>query len=119
MRQKRTVKHGQPTLYGGSLSWTEETPNGTDYHTLSMRDPAFAEAIDKLKSVTYGYPHSIFVLRNETRRGVAGFWYAYRKIDGKTLKRYIGKAANITSDTLRKTANWFLTGKEEPFQLGN
>ena len=42
-----------------------------------------------------------FTARCELRREVP-FWYAYKKVDGKLKKRYLGKTSDLTKERLRR-----------------
>lgn len=44
-----------------------------------------------------------FTARRELRRGI-GYWYAYRRFEGKLLKVYLGKTEELTSEHLVKAS---------------
>lgn len=47
-----------------------------------------------------------FTARKETSKtGEADYWYAYRKVEGKLHKRYIGKSEDLTGWRLAKIAS--------------
>lgn len=45
-----------------------------------------------------------FTARKETSKAGKDYWYAYRRVEGKLRKRYIGKAKEITSKRLSEIA---------------
>ena len=45
-----------------------------------------------------------FTARKETSKTGKDYWYAYRKVEGRLHKRYIGKSEDITSKRLSEVA---------------
>src|SRR5262245_5963184 len=54
-------------------------------------------------------------LRKEARKGGAGYWYAYRRHGRRTLKRYLGRSAELTPERLEAAAA-ALASAHEPAQ---
>jgi LuxR family transcriptional regulator, maltose regulon positive regulatory protein len=50
-----------------------------------------------------------FTARRELRRGI-GYWYGYRRRDGKLTKIYLGKSEELTQENLKRTSS-FLAGQ--------
>jgi hypothetical protein len=60
--------------------------------------------------------HSL-TARKETRQRGTAYWYAYKRVDGKLQKKYLGEASKITLTMLESVARSFVEVPEpEPVQ---
>ena len=69
----------------GSSEWTAWLENATQFYVKNTQ-------------------HGNFSCRKETRQRGQGYWYAYRRANGRTQNTYIGKDSDLTPQRLNETA---------------
>mgnify|MGYP003402345023 FL=1 len=72
-----------------------ELPNGKTIQVDSRRWFDWVES-SECRSFRFSDGESPYTCRKERVKGVEGYWYGYRKVEGKLHKRYIGKSADLT-----------------------
>ena len=95
----RKVKALQNTIstINGIADIRHEDGLGAYYSSPRLGTKEFIAAAVQLKSFSVAVGnYSYFLIRNEKRRGEWGWWYAYRKVEGKVYKAYVGKTESIT-----------------------
>ncbi len=55
------------------------------------------------------------IRKERLQRGDA-YWYAYRSIQGRTKKRYLGRTADLTLSRLEEVSTHFTAGERKAFQ---
>jgi LuxR family maltose regulon positive regulatory protein len=73
-----------PTIISGTL-YTDD-PNTTG---ISLKEAAWSAWLEDAKTFYYSHPTGAFSARKQAHRH-GYFWYAYKRIAGKLVKRYIG-----------------------------
>lgn len=92
------------------------TPSGDVIHVRTQRPGAPAEATPRwlawlAENDRFAYDDRLggsFTARKEQRR-VGAFWYAFANINGKTIKRYLGKTEQLDSRRLAAVGREFQT----------
>src|SRR5579884_2144885 len=56
------------------------------------------------------------LLKEKRRRGNEGYWYAYRRYEGRMLKRYVGRSEQVSMERLEEIAT-LLTREAEAGSL--
>ena len=72
-----------------------ELPSGKTIQVDSRRWFDWIES-SECRSFRFSDGESPYTCRKERVKGVEGYWYGYRKVEGKLHKRYIGKSADLT-----------------------
>lgn len=72
-----------------------ELPSGKTIQVDSRRWFDWIES-SECRSFRFSDGESPYTCRKESVKGVEGYWYGYRKVEGKLHKRYIGKSADLT-----------------------
>jgi len=107
--RQRRVKRGQSvvTVGGHARLQHKDTLLGDYESTCYVDSSKFQSWAETAKSFSFDCNSLSYVTRNETRAGQSGYWYGYRKIDGKTSKIYIGRTADITFKRLVEVGGQF------------
>jgi hypothetical protein len=95
--RQRNPKSDMPVIRGGFL----RLPN---LATIPVDSEAFTTWVTSAAKFAVDSNIAAFVARNESRYGQSGYWYAYRKDEGKTVKRYIGRTDAINARRLFEIA---------------
>lgn len=68
--------------------------------TISIQTETWLQWLETATTFYYQGEHTGFTVRPEKRRRRV-FWYAFKKIDGKTRKKYIGNSQALTLEALQ------------------
>lgn len=71
---------------------------------MTNEDPAWFAWLDEVSSFAFYGQRGSFTARKETKQRGAVYWYAYRKLEGKLAKKYLGKTADLTFARLEDVA---------------
>jgi LuxR family maltose regulon positive regulatory protein len=63
--------------------------------------------LEETRSFAFEGQHGHFTARKETKKRGTEYWYAYRWLDGKTKKVYLGASSNLTGERLSEVARKF------------
>lgn len=96
------VKVSIPNVLGGLL----ELPNGEVIELESVQGLEWLARPD-FRSFRFEDGISPYTCRKEKVKGTDGYWYGYRRVDGKVTKRYIGKTTDLTQARLIEVSNSF------------
>ncbi len=95
-----------PILTQGGLSDAAGKP------PIALDTPAWLNWLSEHTAFAYqGMPIS-FTARREQRPG-GSYWYAYKRVHGRLLKRYLGRGADLTEQRLQEVAQAFLSPDDE------
>lgn len=94
-----------------SLSWMDQDqvyelstlPDEARLH-LTSEEPIWFGWLEKVSSFAFHGQQGSFTARKETKQRGSTYWYAYRKRQGTLVKKYLGKAADLTFTRLEETA---------------
>jgi hypothetical protein len=101
MGRQRRVKTGQTEVDSEYVSLKHEDELlGRYYSTVKVGSDEWFAWLKTVSSFSFTGTCA-YVARNEKRKGESGFWYAYRWVDKKTIKVYIGKTETLTYNRLR------------------
>ena len=96
--------------YGKVATYPSGSPTAIlqlpDHATLRLQTIKGQKWLDDPDNRDFRYmagEHS-FTARKETSKTGKDYWYAYRKVEGRLHKRYIGKSEDITSKRLSEVA---------------
>lgn len=80
--------------------------NQTIEWVFDLDDPRWTEWLDDPENTRFyvDAPAWTFTAKKEKRRK-GFFWYAYKKVNGRTVKRYLGKSQDLTWDYLKQVAD--------------
>lgn len=108
MQRQRRVKTGQ-TAVDHEYVYLQHKDEllGDFYSRVKVGSPEWFTWLKTATSFSFAAGRASFVARNEKRRSESGFWYAYRKNEGKTVKAYIGKTETVTYDRLIEISEKF------------
>lgn len=102
MGRQRRVKTGQTEVSSEYVSMQHEDELlGRYYSTVKVGSDEWFAWLKTASSFSFNASDCAYVARNETRKGESGFWYAFRWVDKKTVKVYIGKTETLTYGRLR------------------
>jgi LuxR family maltose regulon positive regulatory protein len=59
---------------------------------------------EETRSFSFSGKHGHFTARKENKQRGTEYWYAYRWLDGKTVKSYLGVSKKLTSHKLNEVA---------------
>src|SRR6516164_2720195 len=71
---------------------------------LTSEGPAWFAWLDEVSSFAFHGQRGSYTARKESKQRGAGYWYAYRKTQGKLVKKYLGKTADLTLARLEEVA---------------
>src|SRR5512135_3042885 len=71
---------------------------------LASEGPAWFAWLDQVSSFAFHGQSGSFTARKETKQRGALYWYAYRKTQGKLVKKYLGKTASLSLARLEQVA---------------
>ncbi len=104
------------TYLPNRLEWLDEKQGyygfrgGVAVQIGEKRVYEFLNSVDSFHFCSrFGYTATI---RRETVQRGSNYWRAYKKVDGKLHKKYIGKTASITIEALEKVARQFASGSK-------
>lgn len=111
MDRQRRVKTGQTEVASEFVSLLHVDHLLGDFSsTVRVGSPEWFAWLKTAESFSFTARKGAFVARNEKRRGNRGFWYAYRKVNGKNESAYIGKTNKVTFERLAQIAKKFAPG---------
>jgi LuxR family maltose regulon positive regulatory protein len=97
----RKANKTMSTVIDGTLYTTDENTTG-----IRLSEPAWSAWLEDNSAFYYQHSTGSFSARKQAhRRGY--FWYAYKRIDGRLYKRYLGERRNITAGKLVEMAAKF------------
>ena len=72
--------------------------------TLTPGGQAWFAWLDSVPSFTFQGQHGHLSVRKESRERGGRYWYAYRRIGEKTVKKYLGRTTELTLARLEEIA---------------
>ncbi|HEX6554953.1 MAG TPA: LuxR C-terminal-related transcriptional regulator [Ktedonobacteraceae bacterium] len=81
--------------------------------TVTPGDRAWFAWLDSVPSFTFQGQHGQLTVRKESRQRGDRYWYAYRRVGEKMVKKYLGRTTDLTLAWLEEIAA-FLTAAEAP-----
>lgn len=66
---------------------------------------------EETRSFAFEGYNGYFTARKEVKKRGGAYWYAYRWIDGKTTKVYLGASSNLTGEKLERIATRLSSGQ--------
>lgn len=101
----------RPVIRSQTLNVPAE-PGGKN-RMIQLGTPAWEQWLrdhDSLRAELWvrSYRITLSLRREINGRHKTGYWYAYVKIEGKTRKKYIGHADEITAERLHEIASAFV-----------
>lgn len=80
---------------------------------LTSEEASWFAWLEKASSFAFHGQQGSFTARKETKQRGSVYWYAYRKHEGALVKKYLGKAADLTFTRLEEIAS-LLQGDSVP-----
>lgn len=108
-----------PRYAHAQLQWSEQTQT----YVLSIGDQASEQALtsDWLEQSSSFAFHSrwgmYYTARKQRVQRGSSYWYAYRRLRGRIVKRYLGKAADLTLARLEEIARVLESASEMPHRV--
>src|SRR5688572_8210905 len=75
-----------------------------DQLLLAGDDPAWLAWLESHTGFAFAGQAGRINLLKEARKGGAGYWYAYRRVGRRTIKRYLGRSAELTPERMEQAA---------------
>ncbi len=79
----------------------------TDYagaESIAVGSPAWFAWLEQSTGFSFRGPTGVFTARREARERGDGYWRAYRTVDGRQRRAYLGRSADLTPERLRAVA---------------
>jgi LuxR family transcriptional regulator, maltose regulon positive regulatory protein len=120
-----------PKVATHALIWSPEknhyelhTPDLPDHYPLLTEDEQWFRWLSARSSFSFQGQYGHLTLRKEPRpRGGEGYWYAYRTQNRRTVKKYVGRTAELSITRLEATAQALTTqtrsAPASPRRVGN
>jgi len=78
---------------------------GNEALTIVSASPVWLLGVGQTCSFAFHGQYGSYTARKERKqRGEEGYWYAYARVGGKLIKRYLGKSINLTLARLEQAA---------------
>lgn len=94
------------------LSWVDQnqayelsTAMCEEIACLTSEKPIWFDWLEKASSFAFHGQHGSFTARKETKQRGSAYWYAYRKRERVLVKKYLGKATDLTFTRLEEMAS--------------
>lgn len=88
-----------------------------DAAPIPVGNEEWREWLERARSFRYDGPTGSYTARREQRAG-RQFWYAYRRVDGKLRKTYMGRPPQLSAELLEETARLLDHSPPESFAEG-
>lgn len=110
----RKASRKTPKVWAGYLTYFEETAIGRRWITCRIGSPGWSTWLDDLthKVFSYGTNLGSCTVRRETKQHGSSYWIAYKRIEGKLYKRYVGRSADLTVARLDSVLGSLLSHEE-------
>src|SRR5689334_23739893 len=72
--------------------------------SIVVGSPAWFAWLERSKGFSFRGPTGTFTARRELRERGDGYWRAYRTVDGRQRRAYLGRSADLTPERLRAVA---------------
>ncbi|HLZ62405.1 MAG TPA: hypothetical protein VKR06_36125, partial [Ktedonosporobacter sp.] len=96
------------TITHGSLGPSQE---------ISVGESAWEEWLNTVSSFAFEDREGVhYTIRKERLQRGGAYWYAYRSIQGRTKKRYLGRSADLTIARLEEVSALFTAEERKAFQ---
>ena len=93
-----------------SHCYTLQDGDGPTERELLSGDMSRLDWLDQIASFSFhGRSGTYCTVRRETMRRGGAYWYAYRSLQGRTVKRYLGRTADLTIARLEEVADRIAT----------
>jgi ATP/maltotriose-dependent transcriptional regulator MalT len=79
-----------------------ESQNGVQ--DIVLKSPALLAWVNQISSFSFHGKYGSFTVCKEYKRRGEGYWYAYVRVEGKLLKRYLGRGVSLTLPRLEQVA---------------
>ena len=89
-----------PTVISGVL-YSDDGANG-----IRLTDPEWSMWLEDATGFYYDHADCGFTCKKQKHRN-GYFWYAYKRVNGRLHKRYLGMRENVTLDRLKLQAQTF------------
>jgi LuxR family maltose regulon positive regulatory protein len=93
--------HSTPKIRNGVLTYWEYMPIGKFTHTIAMDSNDFRVWLTRHESFRIDLGRITFTVRAERKKRGGFYWYAYKRVNGRLFKRYLGTDEMITETHLR------------------
>jgi hypothetical protein len=103
MAQAREARLNTVIEYSDGDSYFLYDPDG-GHHTFALDSPEWFAWLNTLGSFHFTGKQGHFTGRSERKKHGDMYWYAYRKVNQKLYKRYLGTAEKLTRASLEETA---------------
>ncbi len=99
-------KHARYMLAWSPLRQTYELYESQSSEALAIAsdDHAWLAWVDQISSFAFHGKNGVYTASKEQRQRGEGYWYAYARVAGKLVKRYLGRSMNLTISRLEKIA---------------
>jgi hypothetical protein len=87
---------------------------GAETLTLTPGSPEWFEWLASIPSFAFIGREGRFTARCETKQRGERYWIAYQRIEGRLLKRYLGKTSDLTATKLENTAGSISSARPAP-----
>jgi LuxR family maltose regulon positive regulatory protein len=96
------VAQTKPLVRDGILLYQADTRE----ETISVGSDAWRAWLDDALTTDFRVwdPHGSFTVRKERRQRGDAYWYAYRRREGRLIKRYLGRSRALTRESLEIVA---------------
>lgn len=99
------------------LTWQEESASyelqdkqGAKLLTMIVEDAAWFAWLNSVASFTFSGHHARLTVRKESRSRGEAYWYAYRRKGQQMIKKYLGRASELTLARLEEVSRQLVTG---------
>jgi ATP/maltotriose-dependent transcriptional regulator MalT len=84
--------------------------------TITPGDRAWLAWLDSVPSFTFQGQHGQLTVRKESRQRGDRYWYAYRRVGEKMVKRYLGRTTDLTLARLEEIAAFLTAAESSPLR---
>lgn len=100
----RKTARSTPTARGGFITVRSETPLGDFFSTIGIDSAEWFKWLSDGPTFAFEAQGVTFTVRSENRARGGLYYTAYKKIDGKLRKQYIGPPKAVTGYKLNQAA---------------
>ena len=84
--------------------------------TVTPAGCAWFAWLDSVPSFTFQGQHGQLTVRKESRQRGDRYWYAYRRVGQKMVKKYLGRTTDLTLARLEEIAALFMAAELSPLR---
>lgn len=86
-----------------------------DVQDVVLESPALLAWVNQISSFSFHGKYGSYTVCKEYKQRGEGYWYAYVRVEGKLLKRYLGRGASLTLPRLEQVAQELWLGEPDSF----